>query len=177
MSQTNHDAAIVRALQGIEKHNKELVRVMEALNNNFVAFGKIVKEAMEPLDESANALDPEELKKIIPDPIPPEAYSIRKDCEKSIGKIGNVEPTAVFPEPGVEFEVQEYNPELMGDKDPFSEPFVYGKYPFAWSNSLKTIGRPLQIYIEGDEKKVLLDLNGTTRWVPIEDLRGANDGT
>jgi len=52
VSQMNHDAAIVRALQGIEKHNKELVRVMEALNTNFVAFGKIVKEAMEPLDES-----------------------------------------------------------------------------------------------------------------------------
>jgi hypothetical protein len=144
VSQTNHDAAIVRALQGIEKHNRELVRVMEALNTNFVAFGKIVKEAMEPLDET---VDPNQA--VLP----------------------------IDPDPGVKFEIQEFNPELVGDADPFNEPFVYGKHPFAWSNSFKTIGRPLQVHVDGDDKKVLLDFNGSTQWVPIEDLRGANDGT
>lgn len=51
MTPQNHDAHIARALQGIEKHNRELVRVMEALNNNFALFAKIVKDAMEPFEE------------------------------------------------------------------------------------------------------------------------------
>lgn len=51
MTPPNHDARIAKALEGIEKHNRELVKVIEALNNNFVLFGKIIKEAMEPIDE------------------------------------------------------------------------------------------------------------------------------
>lgn len=51
MTPPNHDRRIASALEGIEKHNRELVRVMEALNNNFALFAKIVQDAMEPIEE------------------------------------------------------------------------------------------------------------------------------
>lgn len=51
VSPANYDARVAKALEGIERHNKDLVKVMEALNNNFALFARIIKDAMEPLEE------------------------------------------------------------------------------------------------------------------------------
>ena len=149
MTPPNHELRMAKAFEGIEKHNREMVRVMEALNNNIVSFAKIFKDAMEPLDEPEPSVD---FTKVPEDP--------------------NQAVLPIDPELRVKFEVQEFNPELVGDENSFSEPFVYGSHKWAWSNSFKTIAKPLQICIDGNNKRVLLDFNGVTRWLPIEDLMG-----
>lgn len=51
MTPPNYDRRIATALEGIEKHNRDLVKVMEALNKNFVVFAKVIQDAMEPFEE------------------------------------------------------------------------------------------------------------------------------
>lgn len=63
MTPPNHELRGVKALEGIEKNTKELIKVFEAMNNNLCLFAKIIQDAMEPLDEP----DPKQTKLEFPD--------------------------------------------------------------------------------------------------------------
>lgn len=60
----NEEARMAKALEGIERHNKELVRVFAALNENLVAVAKLFSTwlAEEDTNKDPNQLTIDELR-------------------------------------------------------------------------------------------------------------------